>query len=365
MLNDSRMMSEKIIDELMRQRKEELKLAISTLELFRQPTTIMGHGLEQETGIKSLQERISKLEALTKPRTYRKTARKVYLKTAQNKNPSRKAIRKAIGKQLRYLKRNLTHINKMLETWKDQLHSPLDERLENYLSVITKLYAQQKQMFDEKKNKVDDRIVSIHQPHVRPIVRGKARAKTEFGAKVHLSLIDGFSFLDTISWDAFNESTHLIDYVEGYRKRFGYYPERVLVDKIYWTRTNRKWLKEKGITLRAKPLGRPSAQAVVNHLSPGERNPIEGKFGQAKTAYGMSRIRAKLKETSESWIASIILVLNLVNFTRVAPYCLILGKIKRFSNGARWLWYILETIVGDPGSKSIRGQRIVPVVAWF
>jgi len=51
---------------------------------------------------------------------------------------------------------------------------------------------------------------------------------------------------------------------------------------------------------------------VANHVSPGERNPIESKFGQVKNAYGMNRIRARLKNTSQSWIASITLVLNLV-----------------------------------------------------
>jgi len=81
---------------------------------------------------------------------------------------------------------------------------------------------------------------------------------------------------------------------------------------------NRQYLKALGITLRAKPLGRPSAQASQNRVSSGERNPIEGKFGQGKTAYGLNRIMARLSATSESWIASIILVLNLVKLTEQA-----------------------------------------------
>jgi hypothetical protein len=106
-------------------------------------------------------------------------------------------------------------------------------------------------------------------------------------------MVDGFSFLDTVSWDAFSEGSHLSDYVENYQKRFGFYPAKVLADKAYCTRENRKWLKEKGIKLAAKPLGRPSAKAVENHVRPGERNPIEGnradsRFGQAKNAYGMN-----------------------------------------------------------------------------
>jgi hypothetical protein len=57
-------------------------------------------------------------------------------------------------------------------------------------------------MYDSHSLSVEDRIVSIHQSHVRPIVRGKSQAKVEFGAKIHVSIIDGISFLDEVSWDA-------------------------------------------------------------------------------------------------------------------------------------------------------------------
>jgi hypothetical protein len=70
---------------------------------------------------------------------------------------------------------------------------------------------------------------------------------------------------------------------------------------------------------------------VQIHVSPGERNPIEGKFGQAKTAYGLNRIKARLKDTSESWIASIILVLNLVKLAGAALPCLIVKLMPGFS----------------------------------
>jgi hypothetical protein len=114
-----------------------------------------------------------------------------------------------------------------------------------------------------------------------------------------------------------------MDYVEQYKNRFGCYPKDLLVDKIYSTRENRRKLKEKGINLIGKPLGRPSLAAQIV-LSPGERNPIEGKFGQAKTGYGLDRIKARLQDTSESWIASIFLVLNLVKLAGVALYWIII-----------------------------------------
>jgi hypothetical protein len=211
----------------------------------------------------------------------------------------------------------------------NKLAFPLNPGQQKYLFVIQTLYEQQKQMYDTHTHSIEHRIVSIHQPHVRPIVRGKAQAKVEFGSKIHLSLIDGISFLDKLSWDAFNEGSQILDYIEMYRKRFGFYPREVLADQIYCTRVNRAALKELGIKLLAKPLGRPSALSI--HVSPGERNPIEGKFGQAKTGYGLNRIKARLQETSESWVATIILVLNLVKLAGVALLCAILDICRSFS----------------------------------
>jgi hypothetical protein len=271
-----------------------------------------------------------------KPRTYREKAHKRYLQTAQKKQKPKKEIRRAVGAQLGYLRRDIQIIHKLLDAYEKM---PLKKKDLKSFWVIQTLYDQQFQMFTTQTHTIEHRIVSIHQPHVRPIVRGKSQAKVEFGSKIHVSLIDGICFLDELSWDAFNEGSHMEAYVEQYRKRFGFYPREVLADKIYCTRDNRKMLKNKGkgILLRSKPLGRSSAVSI--HVSPGERNPIEGKFGQAKTGYGLNRIRARLKETSESWIAGIFLVLNLVKLAGAALPCFIQKIWLRFSAG----WF--ETMV--------------------
>ncbi len=267
---------------------------------------------------------------IKRPRTYRDIARKQYLKIAQKKTRSRSEIRKGIRQQLQYLKRNIKHLHWLL----DQIgYIVFDKKAYKYFLVIQHLYDQQKTMYDARTHSIENRIVSIHQPHVRPIKRGKQNSDTEFGAKIQASLMDGFVFIDELNWEAFNEGSRLKLSVENYKKRLGYYPKKVLVDKIYCTRENRNYLKEKGIELRAKPLGRP--KALSNQVSPGERNPIEGKFGQAKRGYGLDKIRAKLASTSESWISTIILVLNLVKLAGVAPYCLIqniLSVLKQYSN---------------------------------
>ena len=257
----------------------------------------------------------SKLHGDTKPRTYRQIARKDFLNTAKKKRKSTKEIYKAIGSQLRYLKRNLGHIETLLQACNK---FPLKAKEQKYLMVLHTVYQQQEQMHRTGTKRIEDRIVNIHQPYVRPIVRGKEAAKVEFGSKLQVSMVAGFTFIDHLSWDAFNESQYLLTSIENYKRRLGFYPAEVLADQIYCTRENRKQLKALGIKLKAKPLGRPPSTAVAVHLSPGERNPIEGKFGQAKIAYGLDNIKAKLKETSESWIACIALVLNLVRITRQA-----------------------------------------------
>ena len=257
----------------------------------------------------------SALHGPIKPRTYRNIAQKLFLNTAKKKVKSNKELYKSNGRQLRFLRRNLKHIDTLIGAYRS---FPLTPKEQKYLLVLHTVYEQQEQMHRTHTKSIPHRIVNIHQPHVRPIVRGKDKAKVEFGSKLQVSLVGGFTFIDRLSWEAFNEGQCLMESVEGYKRRFGYYPKEVLADQIYCNRENRRWMKEKGIKLVAKPLGRPVSGAVAVHLRPGERNPIEGKFGQGKLAYGLDCIRAKLKETSESWIACIALVLNLVNMTRQA-----------------------------------------------
>lgn len=255
----------------------------------------------------------------TKVRTYRELARKDFLNTAKKKKKTSKEIYKANGRQIRYLKRNLGHIETLLAAYEK---FPLIPRQQKYLMVLHTVYDQQEEMHRTHAKRIDHRIVNLHQPHVRPIVRGKESAKVEFGSKLQVSIVAGYMFIDHFSWEAFNESGYLLTSVEKYKERLGFYPAEVLADQIYCTRENRKALKLLQIKLIAKPLGRPSAQAVKVHLSPGERNPIEGKFGQAKRKYGLQKVKARLSSTSQSWIAAIALVLNLVRMTRQAPVAL-------------------------------------------
>lgn len=254
----------------------------------------------------------SKLKA--KPRTYRKQARKDYLLVAKSKKVSKKKRIKALKKQLRYLKRNLSYIDELIELGASlTLLKKSDYKL---LLVVQEVYRQQLWMLENKANRIDNRIVSLTQPYVRPIVRGKARQGTEFGAKIAASSYNGFVFLDRISWDNFNESKDLIAQVEAFKSHTGYYPESVHVDRIYRTRENRNWCKERGIRISGSRLGRPPknisfAEKKQAQIDEKIRNGIEGKFGQGKRRFGLNLIMTKLLNTSETAIALTFLVMNL------------------------------------------------------
>ena len=246
--------------------------------------------------------------------------------------------------QLQYLRRNLKSIDQLLAYFPYGTALPLPYWLLYRLWVIRVVHDQQWEMYRSKQRRCDDRIVSLSQPYVRPIIRGKADKSVEFGAKLSVSLTaQGLSHVDRLSYDNFNEGGDLIGQVEDYRTRYGHYPEVVLADTIYGTRENRSYLKGKGIRFGGKPLGRPKkvtpenraelkAQAAQRRSDYRGRNVIEGKFGQGKLGYGLSLIRSKRKDTSVSWINSIFLVMNLLVLLEAAGvyFCLhFLGRIFR------------------------------------
>ncbi|WP_435050875.1 IS5 family transposase [Desulfoscipio gibsoniae] len=257
-----------------------------------------------------------------RPRTYRQIARKAYLNIVHNRKPGKKAIRKAIGKQLRYVRRNLSAVDRLLAMAGDS-HG-LSQKQQDTLRTIRMVYEQQLHMYTYRKHKINDRIVSISQPHVRPIVRGKATADVEFGAKVAISMVDGYAFVETLSWDAFNEGVTLQESVEYYRQKYGYYPEAVQADKIYRNRENLRFCDRYNIRLSGPRLGRPlidkslqREQRRIERQDASERNAVEAKFGEGKRRYGLARIMARLKETAESVICLQFLVMNLERRLRV------------------------------------------------
>ena len=171
-------------------------------------------------------------------------------------------------------------------------------------------------MHKTKTHSVPNRIVSISQPYLRPIVRGKVKAPVEFGAKFDISIVDGgFARIEKLSFDAYNESSCLKEAVDRYYQRNGYYLERVLADQIYRTRDNHNYCKNHDIRLSGPKLGRPSTERESNqrteYWNNVDRIEVERAFSLAKRCYGLGLIRTKLEETTLSAISLSIFVMNL------------------------------------------------------
>lgn len=244
-----------------------------------------------------------------------KKARKSYLKVSKSKRWTRTLLQKVIREQLNYIRLARRRLNQLI------LQVPAQDVtfpswLWDRLSVIPRIYEQQQTMFLSGTHVCEDRIVSLSQPHVRPINRGKRPNPTEFGQKLHLSVVNGYTFLEQTCWNNYNEGSDLENTVQDYRRKFGCYPKAVLADKIYQTRKNRKFCKEHGIRLSGPPLGRrkntvtDAAAEKQIYRDACARNAVEGRNGNLKRCHGLDLIMCKLDECAKTEAALDILAMN-------------------------------------------------------
>jgi hypothetical protein len=162
---------------------------------YRTDVNLLNEAQEKtEQTIDVLHEPLRGQEA--KVRTYRRRARQDYLRFAKKRKHTEREWRKAIGKQLRYGQRNVRHIQQLADRMGLE---ELTRRQLRDLWVVQELVRQQHQMHEERTYALAGRIASLSQPHVRPIVRGKLAAAVEFGAKLSVSVVDGFCFVDRLS----------------------------------------------------------------------------------------------------------------------------------------------------------------------
>jgi hypothetical protein len=246
-----------------------------------------------------------------KTRYNRKKARSQYLGVAKQKKAKQKLVRSMTGKQLEYLKSNIETIEELIR------HIGPERLSEKYLKrflTICELYRQQETMLINNSHKCENRIVSLRQPHIRPIVRGKTGRRYEFGQKLALSVVNGYTFIERQSFDNFNEGITLIESVERYKAIHGCYPAVVQADQIYRNRDNLAYCKNNGIRLSGPKLGRPGKDIdrdrEVEYRDSCERNIIEGRNGMAKRRFGLDLIMAYLPETAMTEAALQVLCMN-------------------------------------------------------
>ena len=249
----------------------------------------------------------------------RRKARKGYLKIAKQRKPRRKQQRQAVREQLECVEKNVAALEDILAKIGFDAFG-----LTNWarLLTISEIAKQQRFHYDNPGAPVPNRIVSVSQPHVRPIVRGKAGCEVEFGQKISLSVVDGFTFIEEQGWNNFAEGVTLIASAERYRERHGFYPEAILADKTYRNRGNIDFCKKHGIRLSGPRLGRPKRSEIEADRDQAyrdscERNMVEGRIGVDKRRYGLDLIYSRLTNTGELEAAMNVLCMNVAHVLRV------------------------------------------------
>ncbi len=248
-------------------------------------------------------------------------ASQAFICLIKKKRKGKKLIDKTRLIQIRCLKADFQTFLDFLGRHTSDLLSCFSRHDFKCLNAAFKMYEQQKMMFEQNVRRCADRIISIYQPHLRPIVRGKAKAKIEFGAKVGASIVNGYTYVDHLSWDAYNESSDLVTQMELYKKRFGMLLREVQADKLYLGKENRKYIKACHVDCYNHPLGRPPKEENDEHAEDkrravGERNWIEATFGTSKRIYRANNIRAKLNDTADTWIGACFFAKNIMKFLR-------------------------------------------------
>lgn len=250
---------------------------------------------EARTSTEGIIDRICEEHNISKPRTYVKVLQKAAKDLSKTKKKKEEQIRHVVKLELNAIERNLKYIEGFL---KDYAEVELSCDEVEKIMVTRALYAQQKYMFENRIHRVTKRIVSFSEYFIRPISRGKADRPTEFGPKYDISVDEnGHCSLTHFSFENNNESKHLKDAVEKYKKKTGHYPERVLADQIYRNTENRNYCKENGIRLSGPKLGRkPKDEEVLLEQLRTEKEDmtdrigVERHFSRQKRCFGIEEI---------------------------------------------------------------------------
>jgi IS5 family transposase len=251
----------------------------------------------------------------TTVRTHCRSARKAYLNFSKKRTKSRKLIRKATKSLLQYLRRNVKQMQVLVDEAGRQ-GIMIGKNVLGRFDVVRTVIDQQYEMYRRKMIRIEDRIVSLHRPWTRPIVRGKSGDKrVEFGPKASLSYVDGFVFLDHMSSDNFAEADRVNAQIEHYESLFGHKPPYVTADKIYGNHENRKLLANHEIRSAFEPLGRKARLQNPSDRwrkqKQRERNRIEGSFGHVKNHFDLDKIKYYIEDGPEIWVRLGLVGMNL------------------------------------------------------
>jgi hypothetical protein len=307
---------------------EAWKPYMKNLETFHTDATCYESDMRYPTDQKLLWECVEKSYSMMcqmsgclgihRPRTKYLDVKKANMGYVKQRKHGKSQRRKLTRRLIHLLGKILKEIRKMIREHEDE--GVLSVRELSVLDIITKVYRQQRNHFNSNspRESIPDRIVSISKPYVRPIVRGKEVKKVEFGAKCNNILVDGISFIEKLSFNAFSEGTRLEHCIKMHKRLFKVDAKKIGGDTGYAGTSNRNLCKERGIQTSFVKRGRPSAEKkqkdfVRQELARVRATQMEGSFGTQKEHYAMRRIKARKKKTEILYIFFGIHTANIVH----------------------------------------------------
>ena len=226
------------------------------------------------------------------PRSKYNEVAKARLAYAKQRKPKKSVTRKMQRRLLALLGKLIGQWNSLCRRYAPVITVTAEQH--KRILAIREVHRQQTDHFSRKE--VKRRIVSIDRPYIRPIMRGKENRRVEFGAKVNNIQIDGVSFIEHHSFEAFNEGTRLKQCIEYQESLTGVKVTRIGMDTIYACNENRKYCTERGITTnfvrkgpkpKDEPAGVSTARRIIGNL---RATVMEGSFGNQKQHFGVGRI---------------------------------------------------------------------------
>lgn len=243
----------------------------------------------------------------------------VYLAYAKRKKKSYRLTRKMRKTLLGLTERLQQKLQEKLNVYAPQAGPVELVAVFERLRLIKKVITQQRYLIAHKGSKLSDRILSLHKPYVRAIVRGKEVKAVEFGAKAHVVQVDGINFIEHLSYKAFNETTRFRISLVKHKQLFGKCFQWS-ADAIYATNKNRKYATSLKITTNFVPKGHPKddpAEKLMKTLLNKERSTrLEGSFGTEKNYYGLAKVKARKESTERLCIYFSVMTANAVRMSR-------------------------------------------------
>lgn len=276
---------------------------------------------------------------MEKPDTHLKVLHSKYITIIKLRSKPKREIYNCMEYLVTWLHHNIQEYLNLIAGTSTALFEGLKPHDKKPFTTVLRMYHQQKEMFSCSVHRCPEPIISIFQPHMRPIFRGEAKVK--FGAKTGTSIMKGYTFIDRHNWKTYNECKDLATYLKNYKRCFNLLPKKVEADKIYLSHRNQRILKLLKIETGDKPLGLLSKEQQTTEYQEQmakdiERcNEIEATFGTGKRVYRANDIRAKLPDTGASWTATCYFMKNVMKVpkrTSSRPY-------PNDADSCFWKWY--------------------------